>query len=328
MLRTSERLRAKEEQGRQCASIWETGKPNKPAEDAFPPFFKPSTNCTYRVDGQLVYITYPSDRQKIIDYIHAVERFDENTLQTTAPNGIYTWILYKKKDDSATYFAATQVKSIVEMGTLHYAIARGVEAATVHGAGELKKVGKDITFNFLSGSFMQTWIPAKALCSLPEMEVFIRDNHLKPKFPRANVMFTKETIISKQFLKVPTMEEIQSYADKGFVVCIHPKENVDECKSVKGTCANPLKPTEEAMAKTGGDMSIQGKSIQISSRPESQASKARKVFASQGLLENPRTPMEQSLQELKRPITPGSVGLGRKRRTRRSKKRRQTRRRL
>ena len=51
----------------------------------------------------------------------------------------------------------------------------------------------------------------------------------------------------------------------------------------------------------------------------SQASKARQVFASQGLLLEPRTPKEKALTELGRPISPQSVGLGRKRKTRRGK---------
>ena len=57
----------------------------------------------------------------------------------------------------------------------------------------------------------------------------------------------------------------------------------------------------------------------------SQASMARQVFASKGLLEKTRTPKEMALASLKRPISPASVGLGRK--TRRNKKRRTTRRR-
>jgi hypothetical protein len=53
---------------------------------------------------------------------------------------------------------------------------------------------------------------------------------------------------------------------------------------------------------------------------QSQASKARQVFASQGLLARPRSVKEQALTDLGRPITPSSIGLGRKRKTRRGKK--------
>ena len=323
MLRTSLRVKAREEKGRECGKVWDTGVPNKPIDDPYPAFFKPSTNCSYNVDGQVVFIEYPKDRQKIIDYIHRVERFDETTL-LNAPNGVYTWILYKKKDDPKVYFTSARVKSIVEMGTLHFALARGVEASTVHGAGELKKVGKDITFNFLSGSFMQKWIPAKALCTLPEMEVFIRKNYLEPIFPRTNIYFTKETIIARYFLKVPTMEEIQSYADEGFVVCVHPKDKKDECKSVKGTCAAPLKPREEiTMAKTGGN---ENKKPPMKKQP-SQASLARLVFASQGVLK-PVTEKEKAVATLGVPIKPHAVGLGRKKTRKTKKLRRKTQRKL
>jgi hypothetical protein len=53
---------------------------------------------------------------------------------------------------------------------------------------------------------------------------------------------------------------------------------------------------------------------------QSQGSKARQVFASRGLLANPRSGKEQALTDLARPISPASVGLGRKRKTRRGKK--------
>lgn len=328
MLRTSLRVKAREEKGRECGKVWDTGVPNKPVDDPYPAFFKPSTNCTYNVDGQIVYIQYPTNRQKIIDYIHRVERFDQTTL-LNAPNGVYTWILYKKKDDPNTYFASARVKSIVEMGTLHFAVARGVEASTIHGAGELKKVGKDITFNFLSGSFMQKWIPAKALCTLPEMEVFIRKNYLEPIFPRTNIYFTKETIIAKYFLKVPTMEEIQTYADEGFVVCVHPKENKDQCLSVKGTCAAPLKPREETtMVKKGGisgwiGLTDQGEQVPVDDPKAVQWMNTRTYESlpekpSQDLLDNPSKRLSES-QPPSRSSTPVPPGSGRKK-TRKPKK--------
>jgi hypothetical protein len=79
------------------------------------------------------------------------------------------------------------------------------------------------------------------------------------------------------------------------------------------------------MRRKGGDLAppptprkaYLNRSTENTSEP-SQASKARQVFASQGLLAAPRTSKEQALQTLKRPITPTSIGLGRK--TRRAKK--------
>lgn len=321
MSRTSLRVKAKEEKGRECGKVWDTGVPNKPIDDPYPAFFKPSTNCTYNVGGQIVYIQYPTDRQKIIDYIHRVERFDQTTL-LKADNGIYTWILYKKKDDPNIYFASARAKSIVEMGTLHFAVARGVEASTIHGAGELKKVGDEIIFNFLSGSFMKNWISGKnPLCELPEMEMFIRNNYLEPMFPRTKISFTKATFIEKYYLKVPTMEEIQSYADEGFVVCVHPKDKKDECKSVKGTCAAPLKPREgTTMAKIGGNENEENPSTK---KETSQAKKARQVFVSQGILK-PVTQKEKAIANLGVQIHPQAVGLGRRKTKKTKRLRRKT----
>ncbi len=82
----------------------------------------------------------------------------------------------------------------------------------------------------------------------------------------------------------------------------------------------------------GGDenLSVTGKKMPLTPRkareegiaPEepSQAALARQVFASKQLLANPRTAKERALSQLGRPISPASVGLGRKRKTRRGKK--------
>lgn len=75
-------------------------------------------------------------------------------------------------------------------------------------------------------------------------------------------------------------------------------------------------------------MEVVGKKIAMAPRT-SQASRARQVFASQGLIARPRSAKEAALTELGRPVSPQSVGLGRRRKTRRGKKnRRVTRRKL
>jgi hypothetical protein len=107
--------------------------------------------------------------------------------------------------------------------------------------------------------------------------------------------------------------------------------------------ANVLKPQEESMRKKGGntELAVTGKPMPLTPRKAylnrterslqpTQAEQARKVFASRGLIAKPRSGKEQALADLGVPISPRSVGLGRRRKTKRSAKkmRRATRKRL
>lgn len=219
-------------------------------------WMKPSKNCAIPVDGKYAYVSPPSDLSALETYIREVERVDsaEGFRNKT---GVYTWILYRTKDDPMLKFAAAHVNSVIELGTLHHALARGVGAATVHGAGELKKrdaAKHEILVNFQSGSFMEKWILPEDLCTLPEMERFLLAKlrevlrGLRVETPRKASFITDE-------LTPPTMDELKSYAARGFKVCLY--DTAAECKANKGTCETPLVVEKKEggytkMAKKGG----------------------------------------------------------------------------
>lgn len=296
-----------------CDGVWEKGVAAKPAEE-YPVWMKPSKNCAIPVDGKYAYVSPPSDLSALETYIREVERVDSaEGFRNKA--GVYTWILYRTKDDPTFKFAAARVNSVIELGTLHHALARGTGAVTVHGAGELKKrdaAKHEILVNFQSGSFMEKWILPEDLCTLPEMERFLLGKlrevlkGLRIETPRKASFITDE-------LTPPTMDELKSYGARGFKVCLY--DTPTDCRSKKGTCENPL--VGGTMRRKGGEQKptppTPRKAYLARQMGEntSQAAKARQVFASQGLLAAPRTPKEQALQSLKRPIAPASVGLGR-----------------
>lgn len=298
----------------QCFATLDKGTPNDQVPGTYPVTMKPSVNCTFKVDGKIAYVGLPEDDAKTIAYIkelpifHSIEDFasEESDLEATAPDGVYTWILYKPPGAGRGEFswAFRPVRSILEVGTLHKSIARAVGAATIHAAGEMQKQDRELTINYLSGSFMLND------CNRRAKEV-IMNEVFSESMGGIPYSFTDKTLITAQ----PTMEELQYYANKGFRICLHEPDKVAECKSVKGTCANALKPQEGAMRGGDENLMIQGKAIQ----PATQASKARQVFASQGLIARPRSAKEKALTTLANPITPQSVGLGRKRKTRRGK---------
>lgn len=74
-----------------------------------------------------------------------------------ADPGIYTWVMIANEDNSYVDFYAANTISMQELGSLHKNIvdAMGQEASFVVAAGELKKTEHKITFNLLSGTYME-----------------------------------------------------------------------------------------------------------------------------------------------------------------------------
>jgi hypothetical protein len=70
---------------------------------------------------------------------------------TDAPDGIYTWIMYK--DGSTFEVYAGKIRSKQELGTLHQNLSWCVEKAVMF-AGELRKAGHHVDYNLQSGTYM------------------------------------------------------------------------------------------------------------------------------------------------------------------------------
>jgi hypothetical protein len=220
-----------------CAKTWDKGVVYEP-DDAYPIVMKPTSNCRVPIGDKVAYIQLPEDPKWLDLYIKTVQRFTPQ--QLLDEDGIFTWMIYRKTDSNIIQFAASKVRSMFELGTLHRSIAKSVGAKTIHGAGEMKKTGKRIVYNFLSGSYVAKWIDSKdRSCTMEEMEDF-----LVPKFqaffPGLELVrsSTGNTFITQTATPV-TMEELQLYADAHFTVCLH--DTMDTCKSIRGSCENPLK---------------------------------------------------------------------------------------
>ncbi len=221
-----------------CEEPWTKGVPAKSASE-YPVWMKPSKNCAIPVDGKYAHVSPPADQSNLETYIREVERVD-NAEGFRNKTGGYTWILYRTANEPTLKFAAARVNSVIELGTLHHALARGTQAVTVHGAGELKKrdaAMHAILVNFQSGSFMEKWILPEDTCTLPEMERFLLGKlrevlkGLRVETPRKASFITDE-------LTPPTMEELRSYAARGFKVCLY--DTAADCKTKRGTCETPL----------------------------------------------------------------------------------------
>lgn len=187
---------------------------------AYPVFLKPSFQCTFDLNGERSYITAESE-EAIRKFIRGTPRFSDIG---EAPDGIFTWILYRTAGDENTKFSAAQVKSALEVGTLHRAIAYANDAATIHGAGELKKTGKEIEINVQSGSFMANW---KA-CDTAELSKLVLEK--VRAFLPGNVSDATDTFITPAL--APTPDELKEYKELGLTVCSYADEAT--CKKDKG----------------------------------------------------------------------------------------------
>ena len=231
-----------------CEEAWRTGMPLKSTSDGFPILMKPSMNCEYTVKGtqDIAYVGFPDlPREELVAQLRAflltVPRLTAEELED-AEDGIYTWV-YASTDGGEPTFYASRTTAMLELGTVHYSIATAVGATAVHGAGEAWKHGSELTFNFLSGTFMEKWqLPPG--CTLTIMQEVLKEK-LKDTFAyvrrEQGLGFRSKdpTFISTRFLELTTAE-LEGYVQSGFKVCIHAKGNKAECKSTKAACKKPM----------------------------------------------------------------------------------------
>lgn len=204
-----------------CEDAWETGSP-APDRTKYPVWMKPSKQCTFDFDGKRVYVA-PTSEEALRTYIDS-----RRIVKKLAKDGVYTWLLYRTSKDGELQFAASRVKSVLELGTLHRAIAFRTKAKTVHGAGELKKDGKTVQVNVQSGSFMVEWKLPKS-CDLKEMGDLVLDK-VEPFLEGLDMDISHTDSFITDAL-APTKKEIAAYARKGLVVCTYDDEA--ECKKDK-----------------------------------------------------------------------------------------------
>lgn len=212
-----------------CEAILQKGVANDQVPGVYPATLKSTLNCTFQVDGKIAYVALPEDTEKAAAFINELPILNElEFFDSSTPDGVYTWILYKK-GDKAFHWAFRPVRSILEVGTIHKSIARAVRASTIHAAGEIERKKDEFIINFLSGSFM-----------LKDCDRVAKEKVMQSLFKtmiNSPFIFTDKTLITAQ----PTMEELQFYASKGFRVCLHDPDKVAECKAAKGVCENMLK---------------------------------------------------------------------------------------
>ena len=293
----------------ECERKFQNGIPNTQTPlDAFVASMKPTANCTFEVDGKYAFVSPPGKPADTIDYIFSIPVYTKSELES-AENGVYAWILCKLpgEEEADPQFIARKVNSVLEVASLHKAIARAVGAATIHGAGEVRKDGSTLTFNFLSGSYMQLD------CDRDARETFMRSYLVKPELFGSNAKFAAD-MMQTFITHTPTMAELQEYANKGFRICLH--DSKDECLSKKGKCDQTLKPQEGVMR--GGD---ENSSDEVKKAPPSTPPRKDQLQRTQPLTQAQEARRQLALRNAGVPEPQSQVqGMGRRRKTRRGKK--------
>jgi hypothetical protein len=153
-------------------------------------------------------------------------------------HGYYTWLIYSNDGDKV--FVASKAYSILELGTIHRAIAYRVQPTKIHSAGEIRvDVNGTLTFNIISGTYMLPFFSSlkRSRCDKDNLEsLMVRK--IK-EFIGEDSNFTQETLITPATLPV-TQEEIDLYTRHGAVIGL-PYNSTEECKAAQGQRAGTRK---------------------------------------------------------------------------------------
>ena len=97
-----------------------------------------------------------NDSTKVQEFLNHFDRLDEIQLRT-AEDGIYNWVIYTTKEQERLRFVCSKMVSPLETGIRHQAIVcdNRLQVHRVIAAGECKKEGSQIIYNFQSGTYME-----------------------------------------------------------------------------------------------------------------------------------------------------------------------------
>jgi hypothetical protein len=152
--------------------------------------------------------------------------------------GYYTWLIYSNDGDKV--FVASKAYSILELGTIHRAIAHRVQPTKIHSAGEIKiDADGSLTFNVISGTYMLPLFSSlkRSRCDKDNLETLMI-RKIK-EFIGEDSIFTQETLITPATLPV-TQAELDLYTKHGAVIG-PPYNSTEECKAAQGQRAGTRK---------------------------------------------------------------------------------------
>ena len=134
-----------------------------PVEKAYPFFALKTRTSTIDEDGREFLFKLRKGQNQTEIYEFFKEKIVSNEGIQLAEDGIYTWILIASETDRYGDLYAAKTISMQEIGTLHRNLYDTMTKSkpVIVAAGEFDKRGKKITFNLLSGTFMEPKVKGK-----------------------------------------------------------------------------------------------------------------------------------------------------------------------
>jgi len=178
-------------------------------------------NCRIQFGNGVFYINLDTMRKD--DFLNDIPLIRERPTE----NGYYTWIIYSRPGEEKVFVAA-KVLSILELGTIHKALAHKVDADKIHAAGEIFVDNDRLYFNLLSGTYMRNTFNRtrrrRSRCDPDELEDLIIGK--MKDYLGNNITWTSRDLISENVLPV-TQGELDLYQSYGATVQLF--DSIDEC---------------------------------------------------------------------------------------------------
>jgi hypothetical protein len=133
------------------------------AVKAYPYFAFKTRTSTVDKDGKEILFKLRKGQNQTEIYEFFKDMIVSNEGIQLADDGIYTWILIASDKDPYGELYAAKTISMQEIGTLHRNLYDTMTKSkpVIVAAGEFDKRGKKITFNLLSGTFMEPKVKGK-----------------------------------------------------------------------------------------------------------------------------------------------------------------------
>jgi hypothetical protein len=187
---------------------------------------RPNLQCFHKSSNEFILVE--TERMKKQEFLNSIPLIYG---RPTEP-GYYTWIVYSSKTEKKQ-LVCCKALSILEIGTVHKALAYRVNAEVIHAAGEVF-IGKDrkLYFNFMSGTFMRDAFSKNKRDFSPEEMMFTLIFKMKePSYFGKDSEWRSSTFFTEKDLPVSD-KELESYQRFGAVVERFPTK--EECEKKKG----------------------------------------------------------------------------------------------
>jgi len=182
-------------------------------------------NCRIQFGNGVFYINLDSMRKD--DFLNDIPLIRERPTE----NGYYTWIIYSRPGEEKV-FVAVKVMSILEVGTIHKAIAHKVDADKIHAAGEIFLDNDRLYFNLLSGTYMRNTFNRtrrrRSRCDPDELEDLIIGK--MKDYLGNNITWTSRDLISEAVLPV-TQGELDLYQSYGATIQLF--DSAEKCIAIR-----------------------------------------------------------------------------------------------